>query len=99
MALATFSLFTFDLLDGRRRYLPVGVTEVVHDFKMVEQVGLDQFDRLACGLHGFGEVGGLAFEFVGLQRPVGQNDRRVDLVQVPLGAHGVLERVGKRYIR
>jgi len=52
-------------------------------------------DRLAGGLQGGGELAGLALEFGRLVGAVGEDDRAIDPLQMPLGGELLLHLVGE----
>src|SRR5204862_7324601 len=87
-----------DLLQNRPAEQAVGIRERLVHLEVVVAVADEQLRGLAGRLDGGGEIARLALEFRGLERPVGEDQRGAELVEVALRAQRVLHLVGELHV-
>src|SRR6185369_13696301 len=76
----------------------VGIAERFLHLKMIEPFAHNQFDRFTGGFNRGGEVAVLALELRRLLGAIGDNDRRVQFVEMALGAERLFDLVGEIYV-
>ena len=74
---------------------PERARQRLQQFEMIVAFADEEFDGLAGGFHRGGKIARLALEFRRLQRPVGNDDRAIEPVDMALRAQLLLDLIGE----